>query len=56
LSEEDRTRLVANIVSAMKSVELEEIKIRQISHFYKADPEYGTRVAEGVGLVVTQEA
>jgi catalase len=56
LSEEERTRLVANIVGAMKPVELEEIKLRQIAHFYKADPEYGTRVAEGVGLAVTQEA
>ncbi|WP_110928680.1 catalase KatA [Bacillus massiliglaciei] len=55
LSEEERARLVANIVGAMKPVELEEIKLRQISHFYKADPEYGTRVAEGLGLAVPQE-
>ncbi|AMQ70428.1 MULTISPECIES: catalase KatA [Bacillus amyloliquefaciens group] len=50
MSEEERTRLVANIVSAMKPVEKEEIKLRQIGHFYKADPEYGRRVAEGLGL------
>ncbi|WP_049628152.1 catalase KatA [Bacillus sp. JFL15] len=50
MSEEERARLVANIVGAMKPVEKEEIKLRQIGHFYKADPEYGRRVAEGLGL------
>ncbi|NRG46315.1 catalase [Bacillus sp. CRN 9] len=55
LSEEERSRLVANIVGAMKPVAKEEIKLRQIQHFYKADPEYGTKVAEGLGLPVPQE-
>ncbi|PLS15722.1 catalase [Bacillus sp. M6-12] len=55
MSEEERARLVENIVGAMKPVTIEEIKLRQIQHFYKADPEYGTRVAEGLGLAVPQE-
>ncbi|GAB1803457.1 catalase KatA [Priestia megaterium] len=55
LSEDERTRLVAHIVEAMKPVEKEEIKLRQIQHFYKADPEYGTRVADGLGLSVPQQ-
>ncbi|MGE8080732.1 catalase KatA [Peribacillus loiseleuriae] len=55
LSQDERVRLVANIVGAMEPVELEEIKLRQIGHFYKADPEYGTRIAEGLGLAVPQE-
>ncbi|WP_445491978.1 catalase KatA [Niallia sp. 03133] len=54
MSEEERKRLVENIVGAMKPVELEEIKLRQIGHFYKADPEYGTRIAEGLGLTVPE--
>ncbi|MCM3706763.1 MULTISPECIES: catalase KatA [Cytobacillus] len=54
MSEEERSRLVANIVAAMKPVEKEEIKIRQIQHFFKADPEYGTRIAKGLGLAVPQ--
>lgn len=54
LSEEERTRLVENIVGAMKPVTLAEIKLRQIGHFYKADPEYGTRIAEGLGLAVPE--
>ena len=39
----------------MKPVEKDEIKLRQILHFYKADPEYGTRIAKGLGLAVPQE-
>ncbi|KJL03395.1 catalase KatA [Priestia aryabhattai] len=55
LSEDERTRLVTNIVEAMKPVEKEEIKLRQIQHFYKADPEYGKRIADGLGLSVPQQ-
>ncbi|WHX39907.1 catalase KatA [Mesobacillus sp. AQ2] len=55
MSEEERARLVANIVTAMKPVERDDIKLRQIGHFYKADSEYGTRIAQGLGLQVPQE-
>ncbi|WP_282171424.1 catalase KatA [Cytobacillus firmus] len=54
MSEEERSRLVANIVAAMKPVGKEEIKLRQIQHFFKADPDYGTRIAKGLGLAVPQ--
>ncbi|AGX04508.1 MULTISPECIES: catalase KatA [Bacillaceae] len=56
MSEEERSRLVENIVGAMKPVESDEIKLRQIEHFFKADPEYGTKVAEGLGLQVPVKA
>ncbi|EST11914.1 catalase KatA [Sporolactobacillus laevolacticus] len=52
MNEDERTRLVRNLVNWMKPVEVEEIKERQIRHFYRADPEYGKRVAEGLGLPV----
>ncbi|WNQ13329.1 catalase KatA [Paenibacillus aurantius] len=55
MSEEERSRLVSTIVTAMKPVPREDILARQIGHFYKADPEYGRRVAEGLGLPVPQE-
>ncbi|MBO9130750.1 catalase KatA [Bacillus sp. 165] len=55
LCEEERTRLVHTIVEAMKPVTKADIKLRQIEHFYKADCEYGTRVAEGLSLSVPQE-
>lgn len=54
MSEDEKSRLVETIVEAMKPVALEEIKLRQIEHFYKADPEYGARVAEGLGLRVPE--
>lgn len=50
LSADERRRLVNNIVNAMKPVEKDEIKLRQIAHFYKADPEWGNAVATGLGL------
>ncbi|WP_028609851.1 catalase KatA [Paenibacillus harenae] len=56
MSEEERARLVETIVGAMKPVERDDIKLRQIGHFYKADPEYGQRVAEGLGLSITQQS
>ncbi|MGM7724178.1 catalase KatA [Metabacillus sp. Hm71] len=54
MTEEQRAHLVSNIVNAMKPVERDDIKLRQIGHFYKADPEYGTRIAEGLGLSVPE--
>ena len=54
MSEEERARLVDNIVGAMKPVEHDEIKIRQIEHWSKADPELGQRLAAGLGLSVSQ--
>jgi catalase len=55
MSKEERVRLVDNIVAAMKPVEREDIKLRQIQHFYKADPEYGECVANGLKLSVPQK-
>ncbi|MDQ0232539.1 catalase KatA [Metabacillus malikii] len=55
MSEEERTRTVNNIVGAMKPVEKDEIKLRQIGHFFKADAEFGARIAEGLGLSVPEE-
>lgn len=55
MTEEQRAHLVSNIVAALKPVERDDIKLRQIGHFYKADPEYGTRIAEGLGLAVPAE-
>ncbi|MBU7592287.1 catalase KatA [Metabacillus halosaccharovorans] len=55
MTEDQRAHLVSNIVAAMTPVERDDIKLRQIGHFYKADPEYGTRIAEGLGLAVPAE-
>ena len=55
LSSEERANLVNNIVGSMQGVTVPEIIERQLQHFYKADPEYGTLVAAGLGLTVTEE-
>jgi catalase len=55
MSADEQNRLIETVVGAMKPVTRDEIKLRQIAHFYKADPEYGKRVAEGLGLTVPQE-
>ncbi|MFS0726950.1 catalase KatA [Paenibacillus sp. 1P07SE] len=52
MTPEEQQRLARNIVGAMAPVERDEIKLRQIGHFYKADPDYGRLVAEGLGLPV----
>jgi catalase len=54
LNEDERARLVDNIVGAIRPVEKDEIKIRQIGLWYKADPEFGKRIAEGLGLQVQE--
>jgi catalase len=54
LSEQEKSRLVHNIVTHMQSVP-ERIQRLQISHFTKADPDYGRRVAEGLKTSVRDE-
>ncbi|MFA5449899.1 MAG: catalase, partial [Clostridia bacterium] len=49
MSDYDRERLISNLVGHMSGA-LERIQYRQAAVFYKVHPEYGTRVAEGLGL------
>ncbi len=49
LSEYDKTNLINNIVGHIKDAE-QRIQYRQTALFYKAHPEYGTRIAKGLGL------
>jgi len=48
-----RARLIGNIVASMASVD-PKIQARQIQHFFKADPEYGKGVAEGLGCKLNE--
>nr|WP_034561208.1 catalase KatA [Carnobacterium gallinarum] len=52
LPEDEQTRLIENIVGHMMPVKDDLIKARQIHHFLKADPEYGARVAAGLGIKI----
>jgi catalase len=55
MDKDEQNRLIVTIVGAMSPVESDEIKLRQIAHFYKAEPEFGRRVAEGLELALPQE-
>jgi catalase len=49
MTNEERERLIGNIVAAMESVP-KNIQFRQLRHFHQADPAYGEGVAAGLGL------
>jgi len=51
MNDQDRDHLVGNITSHLCNAQ-KRIQLRQSALFYKADPEYGRRVAEGLGLDV----
>ncbi|MDH6354549.1 catalase [Dysgonomonas sp. PH5-45] len=53
LSNYDKTNLIDNIVSHIKNA-APRIQLRQSAIFYKAHPEYGTRVAQGLGLDINE--
>jgi catalase len=55
MTDEDRDHLVSNIVGHLSGAQT-RIRLRQCAVFYKVDTEYGTRVAEGVGVDVAEVA
>ncbi len=53
MTDEDREHLIGNIVGHLGNAH-RRIQLRQAAIFHKADPEYGQRVAEGLGLDVSE--
>jgi catalase len=53
MTDEDRDHLIGNIVAHLGGAQ-KRIQLRQTAVFYKVDPEYGSRVAEGLGLEVDE--
>jgi catalase len=49
----DREHLIGNIVSHLGGAQ-KRIQLRQTALFYKANPDYGTRVAKGLKLDVKE--
>lgn len=49
MNTDEKTQLINAIVDAMRDVP-RDIQLRQVGHFYKADPDYGAGVAQGLGL------
>jgi len=52
MTDQDRTNLNGNIVSHIRNAK-KEIQGRQIKIFYRANPEYGQRVAEGLNINIS---
>ncbi|MEX0778467.1 MAG: catalase [Balneolales bacterium] len=50
MTDDQKTRLVNNIVGHLGGVTKDEIKVRQICHFFRADVDFGTRIAKGLGI------
>ena len=50
---QDREHLIGNLVDHMGGAQ-KRIQMRQAAVFFKADPDYGRRVAEGLGLDVSE--
>jgi len=55
-SKQDQDDLITNLVHDLSQVTNPDIVIEMVSHFYKADKEYGTRVANGLHISVDQVA
>jgi len=53
LTPDHQQRLIANIVGAMGPVN-RDIQVRQVRHFYQADPAYGDGVAKGLGIPLSE--
>ena len=50
---EEQERLAHNIVGSLSQA-TKEIQMRQLCHFFRADPSYGKRVAEGLGINLSE--
>ncbi|MDH6213425.1 catalase [Streptomyces pseudovenezuelae] len=48
MSEDERSRLVANIAGGLSQVSRDDVIEKNLAHFHAADPEYGRRVEEAV--------
>ena len=53
MSPDQKSQLIGNLMGVLKTVP-RQIQLRQIGHFYKADPDYGSRVAEGLGIGIDE--
>ena len=51
----ERDELISNLVANLKQCN-REIQERMVGHFSQCDPEYGARVAAGIGLEVREAA
>jgi len=53
MTDQDRENLIGNIVSHLGKAQ-KRIQLRQAALFFKADPQYGQRVGQGLGLDIKE--
>jgi catalase len=53
MSSDQKSQLIGNLVIPLKTVP-RRIQLLQLGHFYMADPEYGSRVAAGLGIPIDE--
>jgi catalase len=53
MTDQDRENLIGNIVSHLGKAQ-KRIQLRQAAIFFKADPQYGQRVGQGLGLDIKE--
>lgn len=46
----EKTNLIKNLAGDLGKVKNDAVKVRMVSHFYRADADYGTRLAAAVGV------
>ena len=58
MNEEAKSNLVSNTVGSMSQIageKKDEIIMRQLCHWFRADPELGARIATGLGVEINRE-
>ena len=53
MNADQKSQLIGNLEGALKTVP-RFIQVRQMGHFYKADPNYGGQVAERLGIKIDE--
>ena len=53
MTEQDRENLIGSIVEHLGGAQ-QRLQLRQTAIFFKADPEYGKRIADGLGLDIAE--
>jgi catalase len=53
MNDDQKSQLIGNLVSVLMAVP-RYILLRQLGHFYRADPDYGSRVADRLGIGVDE--
>ncbi len=51
-TEAERTNLIKNLAGDLGQVKDKNIQMKMVSHFYRANAEYGTRLAQALGISV----